>query len=361
MMRLSRIVGTLALMALVTLTPAAGQNAAYVEPANLTDLIAAAAKEGTLDLSAGASLGGLRGAQVVQDHINAKYHLHLTIRFTPVAAGEPFVQQLIQEIRAGQPASSDIIFSLTDHEDVPYVQRVDWRKYVPGLAPDVGLYDWHAVKVLTALNAFDYNTKLVPPDQVPKSFADFLKPQWKGKIATSPYAGRFINYLGLPNVFGHQGMLDYIRKFSDQVGGIMVCGEVDRVVSGEFLIFGPDCGDHEVRLRERKGEPIGAIYPKEGTQVNYVVPAIPNTVVHPNAARLYLAYLLTRAGQEDMWNVVGRDCDLLPGSHMARVIADLRRRGVNLVPGGSGTGMDVTHPELDAYTREIDAIINRGK
>jgi ABC-type Fe3+ transport system substrate-binding protein len=338
--------------------PAAAQSKAYVEPANMRDLVAAAAKEGTLNVAWGAVFGGADGARVIQDHINKQYHINLQIHYSPISGGVQFVQQLIQEVKAGQPASSDIVFSVYANTVVPYVQRVDYRKYLPGLPENVMVYDMHAVAASTALGAFDYNTKLIPPNEVPKSFADLLKPQFKGRLASSPYQGSFLNYIGLPEVFGHQGMLDYTNKFASQIGGLMVCGEIDRVVSGEFLIFGVDCGDYEVRKRQRKHEPIAAMYPREGTNVTYVAPGIPLTSAHPNAARLFIAYLLTPDGQNVLWDVAAADSDRIPGSHMTKVVGDLKHQGVKFV---DGMARDLTHPELDGYEKEISKIINAGK
>jgi len=362
-MPFTRVVASIVLSTLLLLAPASGQNvpAGYVEPPNLQALVAAAAKEGVLDLAVGNSLGGATGAQIMQDHINKRYHISLQIRYAEIAAGEPFVYQLAREVQAGQTASSDVMFNLVNNTVAPYVQQVDWRKYVPGLPENAMLYDKRAVKVLATVNAFSYNTKLVPPDQVPKSFADLLNPRWKGRIATSVYQGSFMDYIGLPDVFGHQGMLDYVKKFAQQVSGVMTCSGIDRVVSGEFAIFGLDCGDHETRLRQRKGEPIASMYPKEATALSYVAPAIPNTAAHPNAARLFIAFMLTREGQDILWDQVGEDSDLIPGSNMGKIFADLRRRGVKLVPGSQGTGLDLQHPELIGYAKEINAIINQTK
>ena len=334
---------------------------AYVEPPNLSALIAAAAKEGTLVLGVGSSFGGLAGAQLAQQRIEQLYHVKLDVRYSPVGSGGRFLLQLVQEVRAGQTASSDVLFTADNSTLAPVMQPVGWRKYVPTLPPEAILYDGRAVKVMTAIVGFDYNTKLVPPNRVPHSFLDLLQPEWKGKIATSPYQSTFMSYLGLPNVFGHERMLDYVKKFSAQVGGIMNCGDMDRIVSGEFAIFGLDCGDHEMRLRQRKGEPIAEMYPKEGTERNYTSPGVPLTAAHPNAARLFIVYLLSRQGQQDMWNLVGQDCDLLPGSQSAKVLVDLRRQHVNVVEGPEGTALDVRYPQLDVYMREIAPIITQGK
>lgn len=357
-----RFFATVQLIALVLLAPASGQNgpAGYVEPANLSALVAAAAKEGTLDIAVGNTFGGATGIQLLQDHLNKRYHINLAVKYATISAGVPFIGQVLQEVRAGQTASTDVLFTVVDSSAIPLVQQVDWRKFVPNLPESAMIYNKHAVKVLSEVTAFSFNTKNVPADAVPKSYADLLKPRWKGQIATTPYLGAFINYIGLPSVFGHQGMLDYIKKFAQQISGVMTCAGVDRVVSGEFAIFGLDCGDHETRLRQRKGEPIAAMYPREGTQVFYVSPAIPNTVAHPNAARLFIAFMLTREGQDILWDQVGTDSDLVPGSHMV-IIAGLRKAGVKLIVGTQGTGLDVVHPEVTGYAKEINDIINQSK
>jgi len=342
----------------VSNVPASGQGAGYVEPANMNELIVAAAKEGTLTLAAGAVYGGAPGAQIIQDHINKKYHVNLNIHYVEISVGQAFQIQLGQEVRAGQTTSSDIAFSLFGAPLAPYMQRIDWRKYVPEVPESDMFYDKRSVGAYTSLEAVDYNTSLVPRNQIPQSFADLLKPQWKGKIATSPYQSNFLAYIGLPEVFGHRGMLDFVNKFSAQLSGIMVCGQVDRVSSGEFAMFGLDCGDYEVRKRVRKNQPIASMYPKEGTALTYVAPAIPLTAAHPNAARLFIAFLLTREGQEVLWDVSAADNHQMSGSHMSKLVADLKKRGIKIV---EVYGLDVKHPELVTYAREIDKVINQGK
>lgn len=361
-MRGLRIAGAGLLLALTALSPVAGQNAApaYVEPANLSALVAAAAKEGTLTLGASDTFGASKGAQLIQQHIEAKYHITFDIHYAPVGSGGAFLRQLAQEVRAGQTASSDIVFTANDKSLPPIMQRVEWHKYVPDLPAAAVVYDRRAVKLMTELVGFSYNTKLIPPNEVPHSYADLLNPRWKGKIATSPYQGTFMAVLGLPNALGPQGLMDFVKRFNGQVGGIMTCGDVDRIVAGEFLIFGLDCGDHEVRLRQRKGEAIASIYPREATEVDYVSPGIPLTAAHPAAARLFLTYLLSREGQTDLWNLTGQDSDLMPGSHMAKVIAGLRRSHVNIILGPQGTGLDERYPQFAEFDKEITAIIMQG-
>jgi ABC-type Fe3+ transport system substrate-binding protein len=331
---------------------------AFHEPRNMTELVAAAAKEGVLDIAWGATYGGADGAREIQDHINRIYHISLQIHYSPAANGAAFQTQVAQEVRAGHVASSDVFFHVRDTNLAEVAQPVDFRRYVPQLPETSEYFGKRAVVAVTVLESFIYNTKLIPPDRVPKSFADLLRPEWKGKIASTTYQGLFGNYLGVPEMMGHEGMLSFYRRFSQQVSGLMTCGDTDRVASGEFLIYGLDCGDHQTRLGQRKGQPLGIIHPREGTAIYAFAPGIPLTAAHPAAARLFIAYLLTGDGQKVLWDVMGGDNASLPGSRMARVIADERRRGVRFI---NTFGLGVKHPELFTYANEINAIVNQGR
>ena len=88
-----------------------------------------------------------------------------------------------------------------------------------------------------------------------------------------PYQGVIGWYLGLPEVLGKDGMVKFYTALSANIGGLMTCGDSDRVVSGEFAFFGLDCGEQEVRLRQRKGEPIADFYPRKGPRSTRSHPA----------------------------------------------------------------------------------------
>src|ERR1700744_876184 len=112
--------------------PAGAQDAAHSpEPPNLAALIKAAAKEGQLDVAWGDIYGGADGVKRAQDEINKKYHLDLVFKYSPVPNGAAFQNQVVQEVRAGQTASSDIMFHVRDQNVAKSVIAVDYRKYVP--------------------------------------------------------------------------------------------------------------------------------------------------------------------------------------------------------------------------------------
>jgi len=299
-----------------------------------------------------------RRGQRAQDEINKKYHINLQIKYSPVAVGAAFQNQVVQEIRAGQTASTDILFHIRDQNLAKVVMPVDYHKYIPGLPDDIMFYDKRAVIAVSTILAEEYSTKDVPPNKVPNSLAGLLAPEWKGKIATMSYQGVIGWYLGLPEALGKDGMVKFYTALEPSIGGLMTCGDSDRVVSGEFAFFGLDCGDQEVRLRQRKGEPIAAFYPKEGTAIYAFSPGIPLTAAHPNAARLFIVYLLSPEGQKMLWDEMGCDNYKLPGSHMGPIIAAAKKKGVRFI---DIYGLDVTHPELDDYERTINTIVNQSK
>ena len=328
------------------------------DPAGIADLVKLAAQDGTLNVAWGNIYGGGDGIRRIGEGIAKKYGVKLNISYSPVANGAAYLTQITQEVRAGQTASSDVMFTLVDSTQAKYAQPVDYRRYIPGLPEDVMFYDRRSVVAVNVILAEEYNTNLVPRNKVPTRLRDLLNPEWKGKIATSPYQGIQGSYLGLPEVLGHAGMIAYYQALSGQLGGLTTCGETDRLLSGEFWFFGVDCGDYGVRLLQRQGRPIGLIYPKEGTAIRAFAPAIPITAAHPYAARLFITYLLTHEGQDILWDVMGADNYRLPGSHMAKIIADQRRRGVKFI---NDYGVDVAHPELDVYQNEINKIVNASR
>jgi iron(III) transport system substrate-binding protein len=353
------IVATFLLFAAIV--SARAQSPGPAQPANLQALVAAAEKEGsTVDVAWSIGMnGGDEGARHIEASVNKMFGTHLHINYSPLSVpGGAFESQVAQEVRAGQKPSTDILFNAHVAAIADYMIPVDWRKYVPQVPESIMFFGNRAVALTTLLEGITYNTKLIPPDEVPRSLADLLKPEWKGKIATSPYQGIEGSYLGLPEALGPDGMRKFYRAFADQLGGLIRCGANDRILSGEFPLLAIDCGDFEVRIAERKGVPLGTSYPKEGAGLYYFAPAIPATSPHPYGAQLVLAYLLTREGQDFLWDVMGTDNWKLPGSHMGQIIGEQQRMGVKFI---EAFGADVDHPELADYEQEIDDLVNQSR
>jgi ABC-type Fe3+ transport system substrate-binding protein len=149
--------------------------------------------------------------------------------------------------------------------------------------------------------AVNYNTKLVNVKEF-KSYWDLLDPKWKGKIEArdireaGPGAGntRFFYYhpeLGPPFIKRLFGEMD-ITLFRDFRQG------PDWLATGKFAI----CFFCDVDVLKRQGLPVDTFGPgtfKEGGGLvqQFGTLSLVNRAPHPNAAKVFINWLLSRRGQ----------------------------------------------------------------
>jgi ABC-type Fe3+ transport system substrate-binding protein len=149
-----------------------------------------------------------------------------------------------------------------------------------------------------------YNTTLVDPKEF-TSYWDLVKPKWKGKIAAmDPKLPGFPSGL-LQFSYYHP---DLGSKFLRQLFGVMnivVSREarqlVDWLAVGKFAIaLAPSAS--EVQAGMKQGLPLGRFEPrafKEGIYMRATQGSlsIMNQLPHPNAAKVFINWLLSREGQ----------------------------------------------------------------
>jgi iron(III) transport system substrate-binding protein len=160
-----------------------------------------------------------------------------------------------------------------------------------------------------------YNSNLVNPKEF-KSYWDLLNPKWKGKIvAFDPGAGgfaatrdRFFYYhpdLGpqfLKRLFGEMELTLY-RQYPQ--------GE-DWLASGKFRLC--LCRHQSISEAKTQGLPVDLIDPmvfKEGAGVESRAKtlALMNKSPHPNAAKVFINWFLSREGQIDFQNISAKYVD----------------------------------------------------
>ena len=342
--------------ALVVLACAAAQ-AQEVTPA-LKDLVAAANSESALTLSwSPSTYDGAQGAARFQAAMNKMFGSNVRINFVPGADMARIGNQLATEYSAGQKAGIDIMLGAAP-QMVPLVkldifQSVDWRHYLPSRI-DAGMmeFDGKLIRVATGLTGATYNSNLAP--MKPATLDDFLKPQWKGKIASTPYAAGF-DVLLASDVWGKQKTVDYVEKLSHQIAGLIRCGEAERIATGEYLALVMDCTGQDALQWQAKGAPLAQMMPLDAAQERYYYFGVPKNAQHPNAAKLYALFMLTEEGQKlsyDTWKI---DLHTMPGSRMGQMVDDFSKRNVKF--------KEVTaewylrHPEIDAAKSELIKII----
>jgi iron(III) transport system substrate-binding protein len=148
------------------------------------------------------------------------------------------------------------------------------------------------------LSSIGYNTNLVKPDDAPKSFADLLDLKWAGKMVKGhpAYSGTIMT--ATFQIVRELGW-DYYEKLSKQ-RVMQVQSSTDppkKLALGERAVMA-DGNEYGVVLLKEAGQPVEPIYPTEGAPTVSGPTGIFNTAPHPNAARLFQAWLHTRETQQ---------------------------------------------------------------
>ena len=136
------------------------------------------------------------------------------------------------------------------------------------------------------------------PEDAPKSYADLLDPKWAGKMVKGhpAYSGTIMTAtFQLVRELGW----GYLEKLSKQ-RVMQVQSSTDppkKLALGERAVMA-DGNEYGVVLLKEAGQPVEPVYPTEGTPTISGPTGIFVTAPHPNAARLFQAWLHTRETQQ---------------------------------------------------------------
>ena len=346
--------------------PAGQARAAEGGKANtIADLVGKAKKETTFRAQWGAdTLDGGPGLQKIIAAMNKKYGLNLQASFTPGSNMQGQMAKIIRELAAGQPASSDVYFGnpqsmLQAMENQPLLP-MDWRalverKFLPEPGFDPIVPGNIGVAMASTLVGVIYNSNLVKGSDIPRKLDDLMSPKWKGKIASTPYAAGFREF-AMPELLGKEKVVDFVKKFSKHIAGVIRCGEMDRLTSGEFLMLALACGDQEVNMAERQGIPLGYAIMEDATISHTRYGGVPKNSRAPNAAALFVAFLHTPEGQKLMWDIDGLDFHLYPESNQKKKLDAAKAKGAKVVISSpqwlnKNKHYDATQKELEKILR----------
>jgi iron(III) transport system substrate-binding protein len=350
--------------------PAAPTSAPHAQPTTsdtapspqLQELIEGARREGTLSLVWGdGTVGGTEATPRLAQGFNKRYGLNVDVRFTPGPSMPTMASRMSEEYLAGRPAASDLFAGfggwVATRISADALVPVDWASWADNVQdPRVIAAGGRAVPVQSSVQGITYNTNRVRPDDVPHSLQDLLQPQYKGRIASTPYASGF-DRLPVPELWGEQRTLDFMARFADQLAGLMRCSETERIASGEFEIFALDCTQSNALSVAAKGAPLGFTLATDAPFIQPLYLAVPRNAPHPNAAKLWVDYMLSREAQDLLYELDSADLAPLPGSKTAADI--VRFSGANVTPIEIGVDFYEKHDEksLDKTRQEIQRIL----
>ncbi len=296
---------------------ATGSLAQDIPPA-LKNLVAAANKEGELIVTWSANtLGGPNGAKLFEERMAKLYGSKVRIKWSPGRSMPEVGNEIAMRFTNGLPSPTDVYYgfsrNMADLLKYKLFVNAPWQDLAPGrITTEIAEQDNTFVKIQTAYTGFAVSKKHAP--FIPTSLEDLLKPEWKGKIATTSYGAGF-EMLSSKDLWGSERTIEWAKKFSGQVSGFLRCSDIDRLLSGEFAALVMDCGGTSTMEAISDGAPVEHVIVPETAIISYFYLAVPKNSQHPNAAKMLITYLLSEEGQKHIGSMRGgMDVHLLPGS-----------------------------------------------
>ena len=289
-----------------------------------------AKKEGEeLVFVAGAqTFGGRKGMAEIESAFAKKFGLKLRINFAAGPDMNARAARLITEVKAGRKSSSDFFLGSQSHFALLHkenaLESVDWSGNFPWISKPMEIFPREGVLIYTSPNGIIYNPNLIPKDKAPKNYQDLvdprLSPTWAGKMAIPPYVA-WLAELSL--VWGPEKVKDFARKVVSLSAGRLRYNEEERVVSGEFPLMANIGGALEHMWDWRaKGAPLLAVPGLNPINTDYFQLGVPKNSAHPNLAKLFVAFMISKEGQALLQKNESRSSHLVEGTMMAKYLRD---------------------------------------
>jgi iron(III) transport system substrate-binding protein len=219
------------------------------------------------------------------------------------ARGSALVARIQTESRAG--VHSWDVYNSTGFEgyvllEQEYFGRYDSRErknYPDGHRDSEGY--WTTMYTTPMLPS--YNTRLVASKDLPKDYTDFLQPRWKGKLGLDPQD--FEWYANLRKIWGAERARQFLSGLVRQElvlrqGRALL---TDLLAAGEFSILINNYLPNVLRTRGRGG-PV-SYFPLDPVIAGAGPIGINRMAPHPNAARLFTDFCLSKEGQSVLISV----------------------------------------------------------
>jgi iron(III) transport system substrate-binding protein len=144
---------------------------------------------------------------------------------------------------------------------------------------------------IASLVVLGYNKDKVSANEAPKTWGDLHAPRWAGKIALAhPAFSRFTgNWAVQMNKLYGKSFFLALKRQNPQIDR-SVADAVKTAASGERLITASPVAP--ILENADIGEPLGVVYPSDGAILVTTPSAILKNAPHPNAAKLFMEFLL---------------------------------------------------------------------
>jgi iron(III) transport system substrate-binding protein len=257
------------------------------------EVVEGARKEGQLVFYSGMPIPD---AQEILSTLEKKYPFIKTTFYR--ATGSALVSRIQTEQRAGthiwdvMNATGFEPYALVEQGYFAKYDSAERRDFPEGHKDNDGMW----ATMYTTPMVVSYNVKLVAPADLPKDYADLLSPKWKGRLGMDSSDLEW--YANLRKIWGAEKARNFLEGLKRQdirfaQGRSMLTGLLS---GGEIALLVNNFLQNAIEAKH-KGSPV------EFLALDPVVSAaglvgINRLAPHPNAARLFVDFVLSREGQE---------------------------------------------------------------
>ena len=326
-------------------------------PASYADTIAAAKKEGKVVVY---STTDTAAANFLIKDFQALYP-GISVEYNDMNSTEVY-NRFISE-KAANAGSADVLWSSSMDLQIKLANEGGALAYA---SPEISHLPTWAVWKNEAFGttyeplAIVYNKRLLSGDEIPQSHADLLRvfttkaDKLKGKVTTYDIEKSGVGFMLITQDS------KYNPQFWDMVKALGAVGPrvqssagtmMERISSGENLL-GFNIFNSYAALRAKKDPSIGIVLPKDYALVMSRVMFISKAAKNPNAAKLWLDYILSKRGQ----TIIANQAEL--GSIRSDVEGEMTAAGYTTQLGAAAKPIPVS-ADLLAYldqTKRLDFI-----
>lgn len=306
-------------------SPALAQGGGSAPNAAMQELIKAAQGEGRINIleSGFTDQAFLRD---IEQEMNKLYGTSIRITGTGGPSMSQMVTRLIQEKRAGQRPSTDLLYTSSRQryqlQLAGVTDPVDWKRYEPSIQSEELTRDSSGLVLFADRVGVVYNVNRIAPDMVPKTIDDLADPKYRGKLSTTPYGTGLGEAIMM---FGHERVTKLVEGMRKNIVGFNGSTEFRPIITGEFPIFAFTASSAQALLEKEKGAPIDVAYPFQAYFLYSV--DVMKGAANPQASRLMILFLRTPKGQEILWKHRRQDSPFLSASKMYQLVQKSRQAG----------------------------------
>lgn len=282
--------------------------------APIDDLVAAAKKEGVIELLAPSTTGD-KGAQALGNAFNKKYGLNIKVNYTPSSNMTGDVAKLVMGAASRATPDWDLMLVTDAHHATVWAKKLhqpfDYAKL--GIAPELIQYNNGVVSLANQFVLPAYNKSILATHDVPKRWEDLLDGKWKGgKLGVSTATHHLARLAVGP--WGEAKATEFVNAITKQEPILGTLANLyTRLQVGEILLA-VTLTDSFISRAKKDGSPIVFAEGLDPVISPTYNAGVPKGARHPNVGHLFAVFLTLLEAQEVWEKFNGQTSALIPGT-----------------------------------------------